>query len=102
LINTNLKKCTRTAEKYVIFFLSNSKFSYPWASVKDVQATGSEAFSPRKIYHFFLFLWVSFVFLDPEVKIIYRTVPYRKLFYVFENHSLLGLIFKDTDPQLEN
>jgi hypothetical protein len=54
--------------------LKTSFFTYPYASIKDVQATG-EAFSPQKrtssnsknkISNFFLCLWVIFALVDPD------------------------------------
>ncbi len=50
------------------------QFTYPWASIKNVQAIW-EAFSSQnrtysmtkyKISQLFLFLWVIFAFLDPD------------------------------------
>jgi hypothetical protein len=49
------------------------QFTYPWASIKDFQATG-ETFSTQREHsalqnmnflNFFLFLWVIFALLDP-------------------------------------
>jgi hypothetical protein len=57
------------------FFDTNLQFTYPWASVKDVQAT-REAFSPHREYpavlkikfiNFLLFLGVIFALLDPDL-----------------------------------
>jgi hypothetical protein len=64
-----------TAGKNLIFsFDQKLQFTYPLATIKDVQATG-EAFSPQKrtsstskhkIYQLFLFLWVTFAHLDQD------------------------------------
>ncbi len=37
----------QTAENVLIFFYQKLKFTYPYAPIKDVKATG-EAFSPQK------------------------------------------------------
>jgi hypothetical protein len=59
----------------MLFFLNQEfQFTYPHATIKDVQATG-EAFGPQrkhptrqniKFLNFFLFLWVIFTILDPD------------------------------------
>ncbi len=61
--------------KFNFYFLDQTlQFTYPWASIKDAQATG-EAFSPQKrtsrnwnmkILDFFLFLWFIFALLNPD------------------------------------
>ncbi len=61
-------------KKKIIFFSDQKlQYTYPWASIKDVKATG-EAFSPQrrttlqtmKFLNFFLFLWVTVALLDPD------------------------------------
>jgi hypothetical protein len=42
----NLKEFT-AVKLFLIFFGSKLQFTYPWASIKDTQAT-EEAFSPQK------------------------------------------------------
>jgi hypothetical protein len=60
--------------KKSLFLNKKLPIIYPYAFVKDVQATG-EAFSPQnstsstptmKFLHFFLFSWVTFALLDPN------------------------------------
>ncbi len=69
----NWKKIT--AEKKLNFFLNQKlQFTYPKASIKNVQVT-EEAFSSQKkpsntskheLINFFLLLWVIFALLDPD------------------------------------
>ncbi len=63
-----------TTEKNAIFFDQKLQFTYPHATIKDVQATG-EAFSPQREHptrqninflNFFLYLWDIFTILDPD------------------------------------
>jgi hypothetical protein len=61
--------------KFNFYFLDQKlQFTYPWASIKDAQATG-KAFRPPKRTSstskhensvLFLFLWVIFALLDPD------------------------------------
>ncbi len=59
-----------------MFIDKKLQFTYPWASMKDVQATGQEkpsalkrehsALQNMKFHNFFLFLWVIFALMDPD------------------------------------
>jgi hypothetical protein len=50
--------------KKITFFFQKLQFTYPYASIKDVQV--NPALQNKNVTIFFLLLWVIFALLDPD------------------------------------